>query len=44
MSGTREGCRKTAETIKKKYGKDYYARMGKKGGKISTTGALLPIR
>ena len=25
--------RKTAETIKKRYGKDYYARIGKEGGK-----------
>lgn len=40
MSGNREGGRKTAETIKKRYGKDYYAKMGKKGGKISTTGGF----
>jgi hypothetical protein len=32
MAGTREGGVKTRETIKVKYGGDYYARLGNKGG------------
>lgn len=30
--GSREGALKTAQTIKEKYGKDFYSRIGKKGG------------
>ena len=32
MSGTPEGAAKTAKTIKAKYGEDYYAKIGSKGG------------
>lgn len=35
MSGSREGGRKAAETNKKKYGKDFYANIGRKGGRKS---------
>lgn len=35
MSGSRDGGRKAAETNKKKYGKDFYANIGRKGGKKS---------
>lgn len=40
MSGTREGGLKAAETNKKKQGADFYARIGAKGGKLSTTGGF----
>lgn len=33
MSGTRSGGIKASETNKKKYGKDFYANIGRKGGK-----------
>lgn len=32
MSGTKEGGKKTAETNKKKYGEDYYSKIGVVGG------------
>lgn len=35
MSGSRESGRKAAETNKKKYGKDFYANIGRKGGSKS---------
>lgn len=35
MSGSREGGRKAAATNKKKYGKDFYANIGRKGGRKS---------
>ena len=35
MSGSRDGGRKAAETNKKKYGKDFYANIGRKGGRKS---------
>lgn len=31
MPGTKEGCKKAAETLKKKYGQDYFKKLGKKG-------------
>lgn len=40
MPGNKIGGAKAAATIKKRYGKDYYAKIGKKGGKISTTGGF----
>lgn len=40
MAETTEGGRKTAKTIKAKYGDDFYSRMGKKGGKIGRTGGF----
>ena len=31
MPETKEGCKKTAETLKKEYGPDYFKKLGKKG-------------
>lgn len=40
MPGTIEGGRKARETNFKKYGKDFYANIGRKGGKASSTGGF----
>ena len=40
MAGTLEGGKKAAETNKRKYGKDYYALIGKKGGKNGHEGGF----
>lgn len=40
MSGSREGGIRAAETNKKKYGKDFYANIGRKGGKNGHTGGF----
>lgn len=40
MSGTVKGGKKAAETNKKKNGADFYARIGRMGGKNSTTGGF----
>lgn len=40
MSGTVNGGKKAAETNKKKQGADFYARIGRMGGKKSTTGGF----
>ena len=40
MSGTIKGGKKAAETNKKKQGADFYARIGRMGGKKSTTGGF----
>lgn len=40
MSGTREGGAKAAETNKKKYGSDFYAEIGRKGGRNGHTGGF----
>lgn len=40
MSGTINGGKKAAETNKKKQGADFYARIGRMGGKKSTTGGF----
>lgn len=37
MSGTKAGGLKAAETNKKKYGDNFYAEIGRKGGKACTT-------
>ena len=37
MPGTIEGGRKAAATNKKKYGKEFYANIGRKGGKNGHT-------
>lgn len=37
MSGTKFGGLKAAETNKKKYGDNFYAEIGRKGGKACTT-------
>ena len=38
MAGTKAGGAKAAATNKAKYGKDFYSRIGQKGGKNGTTG------
>ena len=40
MSGTFKGGLKAAKTNIKKHGKDYYANIGRKGGKKSRTGGF----
>ena len=40
MSGTIKGGKKPAETNKKKQGAGFYARIGRMGGKKSTTGGF----
>lgn len=40
MSGTKAGGKKCAETNKTRYGKDWYARIGAKGGRNGHTGGF----
>ena len=40
MAGSKIGGQKAAKTNKEKYGKDYYAKIGAKGGKVGTTGGF----
>lgn len=40
MAGTIEGGRRAAETNKKLYGKDFYKRIGVKGGQRGRTGGF----
>lgn len=40
MAGTKVGGTKAAATNKAKHGKDFYARIGAKGGKIGRTGGF----
>ncbi len=40
MSGTLEGGRKAAATNKAKYGKEFYANIGRKGGRNGNTGGF----
>lgn len=40
MSGTVKGGKKAAKTNIKRHGKDYYANIGRKGGKASSTGGF----
>lgn len=40
MAGTKEGGKKAAQTLKKKYGDDFYSRAGKKGGPRSRNGGF----
>ena len=40
MGGTRAGGLKAAETNKNKYGKNFYAEIGRKGGHNGTTGGF----
>jgi len=44
MPGTINGGKKAADTNKKKYGKDFYARIGAAGGKKGTTGGFAANR
>lgn len=40
MSGTKAGGAKAAATNKKRHGKNFYANIGAKGGKVSSTGGF----
>ena len=40
MPGTKEGGKKAAATNKSRHGKDFYARIGAKGGKLGHTGGF----
>lgn len=40
MSGTKAGGLKAAQTNRRKYGDDYYSRMGRKGGQMGHTGGF----
>ena len=40
MAGTKAGGRAAAETNKKKYGADFYARIGASGGRQGHTGGF----
>lgn len=40
MAGTQKGGAKAADTNKKKYGPDFYARIGSMGGKLGRTGGF----
>ncbi len=40
MAGTKAGGKKAAATNKAKYGKDFYANIGRKGGKNGRTGGF----
>jgi len=44
MAGTKAGARKAAATNKARYGKDFYATIGRKGGKNGTTGGFYANR
>jgi general stress protein YciG len=40
MAGTVQGGKAAAATNKAKYGKDFYAKIGAKGGKLGKTGGF----
>lgn len=40
MAGTKAGGQAAAATNKKKYGADFYAKIGAKGGKLGHTGGF----
>jgi uncharacterized protein len=42
MAGTKAGGRSAAETNKRKYGADFYGRIGAMGGKKGRTGGSTP--
>jgi general stress protein YciG len=44
MSGTSAGARKAAATNRARHGKDFYARIGSKGGKKGHTGGFYANR
>jgi hypothetical protein len=44
MAGTKDGGKAAAETNKKKYGPDFYARIGAQGGKKGRTGGFFANR
>lgn len=44
MAGTKSGGKAAAATNKAKYGPDFYAKIGAKGGKIGRTGGFFANR
>ena len=44
MAGTKAGGQKAAATNKARYGKNFYAKIGAKGGKLGTTGGFAANR
>lgn len=44
MAGTVEGGKAAAATNKEKYGDDFYAKIGAKGGKLGRTGGFYANR
>lgn len=44
MAGTKEGGKKAAATNKTRHGKDFYATIGAKGGKLGHTGGFAANR
>lgn len=44
MSGTLDGGKAAAATNKRKYGEDFYVRIGKEGGKKGRTGGFFVNR
>ena len=44
MAGTVQGGKAAAATNKAKYGKDFYAKIGAKGGKLGKTGGFADNR
>ena len=44
MAGTAAGGARAAATNKRKYGKDFYARIGSMGGKLGRTGGFYANR
>ncbi len=44
MAGTKAGGKLAAATNKEKYGSDFYAKIGAKGGKLGKTGGFFANR
>ncbi len=44
MAGTKEGGKSAAKTNKRRYGDDFYAKIGAKGGKLGRTGGFYANR
>lgn len=44
MAGTKQGGQKAAATNKARHGKDFYAKIGAKGGKLGRTGGFYANR
>ena len=44
MAGTKAGAAKAAATNKARHGKDFYANIGRKGGKAGRTGGFYANR
>ena len=44
MAGTRKGGKLAARKIKENFGKDHFAKIGRKGGKRSKTGGFASLK